>query len=155
MVRILLVEPGYQNKYPPLGLMKISSYHKMKGDFVRFAKGEEKSILQEKWDRVYITTLFTFYWNITLRAILFYSPLVKDPKDLWIGGVLATLMEKELSKEVDATIVSGLMNRPGMLGYSDNIIVDGLIPDYDILKETTYKYMLIGLPPEEISGRVG
>ena len=41
-MRVLLVEPGYKNKYPPMGLMKISTYHKQLGDEVRFVKGFSK-----------------------------------------------------------------------------------------------------------------
>ena len=37
---ILLVEPNYKNKYPPMGLMKISSYYKQLGDNVTFFKGD-------------------------------------------------------------------------------------------------------------------
>ena len=42
---ILLVEPGYRNKYPPLGLMKIAQCHGPNGkkDNVRFVKGEDPS----------------------------------------------------------------------------------------------------------------
>ena len=46
---ILLIEPGYKNKYPPLGLMKIAQYHGPRGksDHVRFIKGEDSP----RWKR--------------------------------------------------------------------------------------------------------
>ena len=41
--RVLLIEPNYKNKYPPLGLMKISRYFRqICGDNVRFFKGDLK-----------------------------------------------------------------------------------------------------------------
>ena len=42
MRNILLLEPNYSNKYPPIGLMKIASYHRIIGDNIRFYKGELK-----------------------------------------------------------------------------------------------------------------
>jgi hypothetical protein len=41
--KILLLEPNYKNKYPPMGLMKIASYFRKKGDDVRFFKGDLKT----------------------------------------------------------------------------------------------------------------
>lgn len=68
--KILLVEPGYKNKYPPLGLMKIAQYHgpRGKGDKVKFIKGEDTSVLDDTWDRIYITTLFSFAINDLSRV---------------------------------------------------------------------------------------
>ena len=57
---ILLIEPWYKNKYPPLGLMKIAAYHGpyAKKDNVTFIKGEhDKSVLNKTWDRIYVTTI--------------------------------------------------------------------------------------------------
>ena len=38
--RVLLIEPNYKNKYPPIGLMKIATYFRRCGDDVRFFKGD-------------------------------------------------------------------------------------------------------------------
>jgi len=40
--KILLIEPNYRNKYPPMGLMKLATYYRKQGDDVRFFKGDLK-----------------------------------------------------------------------------------------------------------------
>lgn len=40
--KILLIEPNYRNKYPPMGLMKLATYYRRRGDDVRFFKGKLK-----------------------------------------------------------------------------------------------------------------
>ena len=45
MRNILLIEPNYKNKYPPIGLMKIATYHRKLGDNVTFFKGNLKSLV--------------------------------------------------------------------------------------------------------------
>lgn len=42
MGRILLLEPKYKNKYPPMGLMKLATYYRDRGNDVRFFKGNLK-----------------------------------------------------------------------------------------------------------------
>ena len=45
---ILLIEPNYNNKYPPIGLMKLATYHKMLGDKVVFFKGDLREFIIEQ-----------------------------------------------------------------------------------------------------------
>ena len=47
-LRILLIEPNYKNKYPPIGLMKISTFHRDLGDEVRFYKGDLKEFVMNE-----------------------------------------------------------------------------------------------------------
>lgn len=42
--KILLLEPPYKNKYPPIGLMKLASYFRICGDDVRFFKGTMRDL---------------------------------------------------------------------------------------------------------------
>ncbi|MFW5871999.1 MAG: hypothetical protein ACOCUT_02735, partial [bacterium] len=44
---ILLLEPNYKNKYPPIGLMKLATYHRKLGDNVVFYKGDLKQFVLE------------------------------------------------------------------------------------------------------------
>jgi len=45
--KILLLEPNYKSKYPPMGLMKIATYYRKLGDDVRFFKGDLKDLAAE------------------------------------------------------------------------------------------------------------
>ena len=42
---ILLLEPNYKNKFPPIGLMKLATYFRLRGDNVVFYKGDLKEFL--------------------------------------------------------------------------------------------------------------
>lgn len=139
-MRILLVEPDYKNKYPPLGLMKLSAFHKTRGDFVKFVKGCDKEIILEEWDRVYVGTLFTFFWNKTIKTIKFYKRAIGDHKKIYVGGVLATLMADQVKEETNVNVVEGLVTSPQAIGLRGKTCIDHVIPDYSILDEIDYKY---------------
>lgn len=219
MRNILLLEPNYKNKYPPIGLMKISTYHRLLGDNVTFYKGDlkelildgltkkcinklflideninwrlyynsikkyikkggkedlnniplnesnykallEEAIIEQKknfynkkyekeplFDRVYIATLFTFYWKVTLETINFAKNLVKSDNDIFIGGVSATLLYDDIVENTGIIPITGLLDKPqrldkdlNILGKHKDIIVDTLPLDYSILDEIDYKY---------------
>ena len=211
--KVLLLEPNYKNKFPPIGLMKLATYFKLRGDDVVFYKGDMKDFLinditndcveklkqldgsinwklradriatfikyrkksdldkigledseyaillypwlehfknfyhkkeyikHPKWDWVGVTTLFTFYWNITIETIEFAKLLVKDKKNLMIGGVLASIQPKEIEA---ATVVKphcGTLHTPYKDIDEDNpYIIDELPLDYSILDEIDYEY---------------
>ncbi len=140
MRRILIVEPAYKNKYPPLGLMKISTYHKLLGDYVEFVKGLSPKHKTKRWDRIYVATLFTFHWSQTINTIKYYKSSVASPNDIYVGGVMATLMQDDLRKETEATVLPGLLDKPKMLDKDNKFIVDHMIPDYAILDDIQYEY---------------
>ena len=142
-MRVLLVEPKYKNKYPPMGLMKISTYHKMLGDEVHFVKGTDTEIDKEIWDRIYVTTLFTFDFSISVETIKHYMRLLDDVSLLYVGGIMASLMPEKIVEATGidrAHILTGLFTDTSVVGDKNDINVDQLPLDYDILEEVDYKY---------------
>lgn len=148
MKNILLIEPDYKNKYPPLGLMKIATYHKQKRDNVVFYKGCSLELKEQLWDRIYIATLFTFYWNKTIKTIKFYSSSVKHPSRIFVGGVMATLMKREIQNEINVTIIEGLLNEKGKLGYKDDDKIDCILPDYSIIDQKSNRFLSYSYPTD-------
>ncbi len=172
-MNILLLEPGYKNKYPPIGLMKLAYYHKeIRNDLVWFQKGEPVSAVSSAvkakmssskyylhkyddvqdfinnvnatienkcWDRVYITTLFTFEWEQTIRIIEYAKSLV-DKEKIYLGGILATLMPDELEKATGIKPLCGRLRTSSLLGFEDHVDIDTLIPDYSMLDNIEYIY---------------
>ena len=156
---ILLVEPGYRNKYPPLGLMKIAQYHGPQGkkDHVRFVKGEDPSAYDVAWDRIYITTLFSFEWERTARSIDYALDLVGGQAHrVFVGGIAASLMHE---KFIDEPRWRGVRFIKGLLGdapatslqldlfdedlYAEDTNgkpIEDLVPDYSILEHISYQY---------------
>src|SRR5262245_11085507 len=99
---ILLIEPGYKNKYPPLGLMKLAQYHGPQGkrDRVRFIKGENRAVLGDAWDRIYVTTLFSFEYQRIAQAIDFALVAANGQTDkVFVGGIAASLMPDRFATE--------------------------------------------------------
>jgi hypothetical protein len=158
---ILLIEPGYKNKYPPLGLMKIAAYHGPYGkrDHVTFIKGEtDRSVLNKNWDRIYVTTLFTFEWIAISRAIDFALEIANgNANKIFVGGIAASLMQDQFiveSRWRGIRFISGLLSDAPAKAlqlddfdeelYSDDINgipIEDLVPDYDILGQIKNQYV--------------
>ncbi len=157
--RILLLEPGYKNKYPPLGLMKIAQYHGPAGkrDHVTFAKGTHPRLTNHPWDRIYITTLFSFEYQSIAETIDFAIDAVHGQSQrVFVGGIAASLMHDRFLQESrwrGVRFIRGLLDGPPAKSlqldafdgdfYADDVTsspIEDLIPDYSILDQIDYKY---------------
>jgi len=124
--------------------MKISAYHKRLGDRVSFVKGINPSLAYEYWDRIYVATLFTYHWKITVETIKFYKTLVSgDTSRILVGGIMASLMSEELWRETGIVPIKGVLNTPGSLCDDNKYIIENMIPDYELFNEYHHKYSLV------------
>jgi hypothetical protein len=222
--KVLLLEPNYKNKYPPMGLMKLATYYRCRRDDVRFYKGDLKDfaarlLFEEmfdgldmtnsidktlcrfvakrgadkiiehirtgkhapinllvdfsssssdcteqslntllnkllpyrnryktenypKFDRVGVTTLFTFYWKETIDTINFAKKLCKPRGKVYVGGIAASLVPNHIEEETGIAPHVGLLNEPFAYDTDKhgNVIIDELPLDYSILEEIDYRY---------------
>ena len=139
--------------------MKLAAYHGQYGcrDNVKFVKGHASTTLSEVWDRVYVTTLFSFEWKRTAKAIDFAIQAAQGQSErVFVGGIAASLMFDEFVNEprwAGVRFIKGLLDGPPAhaLGLSEinfdfgandltGTPIEELVPDYDILKQVDYEY---------------
>lgn len=136
---ILLVEPDYRSKFPPLGLLRLSSYHKSIGDKVTFVRGCKETLRALNWHRVYVSSLFTYELPRTVKTIRFYRKCVDFDEDIVVGGIGVTLLPDYIREHARCKIVIGSFSKPGMI--DDELVPIAMYsPDYAVLDATEYNY---------------
>lgn len=166
-MRVLLVEPDYRRNskstiekavarkstskrrddeslwYPPLGLMKLSTFHKMRGDEVHFVYGcipqRDLFNMSDFWDRIYVTTLFTFQWRKTIETINHYKNLVcGDTSKIFVGGIMASLLPDKVYEATGIYPIKGVIRSPEQIDLPGTENIDLLPLDYDVVDNNLY-----------------
>jgi hypothetical protein len=104
--------------------MKLASYHKSRGDDVKFVRGINND-LNFNPDKIEITSLFTYAWQPVHKAIEFYRNRFPDA-NMELGGIYASIMPERVK-----TIYPFLSIHIGLCKEAERYL-----PNYDILKDT-------------------
>jgi hypothetical protein len=154
-MKVLLVEPKSSTTYPPMGLMKFARYHKLRGDDVTYVVGKNKNAHDQFWDKIYITSVFTYDFKNLLDTINYYSENLYNFENMTVGGIAATLLAEKLKKLTGIDIHCGLQD--SIDPFLENLArtnlkynylldcsptIDNLPPDYEIVNENA-KYSKI------------
>ena len=99
--RILLIEPGYRIISAARSDEDRSISRPERAALPRtFVKGRDKEIDELAWDRIYITTLFSFEYSRTADAIDYAFEVAHgQTQRIFVGGIAASLMHKRFLDE--------------------------------------------------------
>jgi pyruvate-formate lyase-activating enzyme len=118
--RILLVEPDYYTRYPPLGLLKLAQYERSKGSNIQFVRG---CVASPRPDRIYVTSLFTYSWRAVHQAVRFYKERFDDVK-VTLGGIYASMLPEHAETSGADEVYVGLFPE-----------AEDLMPAWDLIPE--------------------
>jgi hypothetical protein len=98
-MNILLVEPNFpipdksrnHKNFLPIGLLKLASYYRTRGDRVKLVRGNKKLRFQP--DEIKITSLFTYWSKYVWESVHYYKKHYPKAK-ISVGGIYASLMPK-------------------------------------------------------------
>lgn len=131
-MKILLVEPDFpiasksknHAHFLPIGLLKIGTYHKQKGDRVKLVRGLMRCGFTP--DRILITSVFTYWSKYVHEAAKFYHKAYPIAR-IEIGGIYASLMKKDCKRKSPFAYVYRGLYRGG--------VAEKVVPDYSLLPD--------------------
>lgn len=97
-MNVLLVEPEFpipsksknHRDFLPIGLLKLASYHRRRGDQVELVRGNQDFDSFEP-DQIKVTSLFTYWSKYVWDSVEFYKNRYPNVK-VSVGGIYASLM---------------------------------------------------------------
>ena len=120
-IQVLLVQPDYYTRYPPLGLLKLASLHGATGHSVVLVRGLQQVCPAP--DLIYITSLFTYSWRPVHEASAYYRSQYPEARVV-LGGIYATLMPEHARLSGVDEVHKGLV-----------LEAEGFRPDYSLVPE--------------------
>jgi len=136
-MKVLLVEPDFpvplksknHKNFLPIGLLKIASYQRKKGNVVKLIRGtrieEARGFTRYDPDEIWITSLFTYWAPYVRDAVIYYKNLFPEAKII-VGGIYASLFSAE---EVKAYTGCDEVHQ-GVLEEAEKCV-----PAYDLLND--------------------
>ena len=136
--------------------MKIATYHRLLGDEVVFISGLNKNARDDFWDKIYITSVFTYNFDVLVKTVQFYRENHANSNAIEVGGISASLLPQMLFE------ATGVFPHVGLLDKEDPILtrhakdnpdlayllkcvpsIDNLPPSYDIFGDLHSQYSKI------------
>jgi hypothetical protein len=93
-----------------------------------------------RYDLIGVTTLFTFYWDLTIATINYAKEFLADEGKLLVGGIAASILQDEIETATGIHPHKGLLEKPYSIDKDSDVIIDELPLDYSILEEIDYEY---------------
>jgi hypothetical protein len=92
------------------------------------------------YDVIGVTTLFTFYWDLTIDTINRAKIFLNKDGRMLVGGIAASILQMQMFDATGIKPHKGLLDKPGVIDADSDAIIDELSLDYSILDEIDYIY---------------
>lgn len=113
-----------KKRYLPIGLLKLGTLARGEGATIELLRGNK--LPKKKPDLVFVTSLFTYWWQTVWKTVKTYRFLYHDAKVV-VGGIYASIMPEHAAKSGCDEVFTGLVDE-----------AERVQPAYDLVKDCEF-----------------